>query len=166
MCWHIKAVIRDSGQVLAEAPFVIVTLCLMIFMLLQPVAYLSSKMMLGYATANLARIKTTDMSYGSSNHGALIEALVSDKLMALPRSSLFMVPGSLEVKTDGDPSSNTITVECSIRQKPLPFLRSILSTNDQGEMTLKARTALRGAHFFADMRQAQEDLVVGAGWQE
>lgn len=159
MSWLTK---DDSGQSLVEAPLVIAAMCLMIVILLQPIAYLSAKMMVGYTAAHLARVSATDAEYGGGHHGAMIKGIASDKLAALPQTDLFYVPGSLEIEIGGSPTSDFYRVSVYIKQRPLLGLGALFGADAGGFITIKGTTEVRGAHFMADMGKAQDSLIVGA----
>lgn len=152
----------DNGQSLVEAPIAITAVCFLILLLLQPIAYLSAKMMVGYAAADLARVTATDEQYGDGQHDAMLKAIVHDKLAALPQTQLFYIPGSLEVEIGGGPVSDFYRVSVKIKQKPFPGLAALLGADSEGFITVAGSTEVRGAHFMADMAGAEETLIVGA----
>lgn len=157
---HVAA--DNSGQSLVEAPIVIMAVCLMIPILLQPVAYLSARMMVGYTAAHMARVSATDAEYGGGHHSAMLKAIAHDKLRALPKTDLFYVPGSLRLEIGGSPTSDFYRVSVEIQQRPFPGLGHLLGADEGGLVTVKGSTEVRGAHFMADMSKAQESLIVGA----
>jgi hypothetical protein len=109
----------DSGQALAEAPFVVMVLCALVVVLLQPLALLYTKMVVGQVAADLTRVVacSEDAHAGS----VLLKAYAADKLEGLPKGSAFVVPGTLQVAVSGNARTARVQVTVSVEQEPLPL---------------------------------------------
>ncbi len=129
---------NDRGQALAEAPIVVIVLCCLLLMLFQPIAMLYTKMVLGQTAASLCRTLATD------DEGHDLKAYAQSKLEGLPQGSAFQVPGSLEVRTSGGPSTPEVRVEVSLKQRPLPLMGFLVGTNTQGLITVTGKASCPG----------------------
>ncbi|MCL2333135.1 MAG: hypothetical protein FWC54_06625 [Actinomycetia bacterium] len=142
--------LRDErGQALTEAPVVIVTLCLLILILFQPVVTLYTKMVLGAAAASLCRVVATDTTSSSGEDaaagGRLLQTYAEGKIAGLPRGSAFQVPGSLRLEVSGDAYAAEVHVRLSVSQKTLPLLGLLVGARRDGTVEIAAEARSVGA---------------------
>jgi len=135
----------DSGQALVEAPFVIPIVCILVLMLVQPVATLYTKMVLGQTAAGICRIVATEDTVPSGSRERLIKAYAADKLEGLPSGRIFRVPGTLEVDVQGNAQSDLITVTVSVKQQPLPLMGLLVGAGRAGQLEVSGSASTRGA---------------------
>jgi hypothetical protein len=135
----------ESGQALAELPFVIVLVCLLALLLVQPVVQLYTKTVLGQVAAELTRVVATEGQSLGGSREVLLKAYAADKLEGLPKGSAFCVPGSLRVQTGGSARSKRLEVQVSVRQQPLPLMGLLTGAGVNGSVEVTGRAVAEGA---------------------
>ena len=140
-----RCCLDERGQALAELPLVIVLVCVLALMLIQPLVYLYTKMALGQIAAELTRVVATEEGAPSGSREILLKSYVADKLESLPQGSAFRVPGTLRVTVSGDAHSERIEVQVSVKQKPLPLMGLLTGAGINGDIEVTGRAAGTGA---------------------
>ncbi|MCL2525519.1 MAG: hypothetical protein FWE46_00485 [Coriobacteriia bacterium] len=135
----------DSGQALAELPVVVILVCIVIMMLLQPVATLYTKMALGQVAASVARVVATETADVSGSREIALSAYAQEKLEGLPAGAAFRVPGTTRVHIQGNARSELIEVVVSVRQQPLPLMGLLVGAGMQGDLEVRGRARTKGA---------------------
>ncbi|MCL2679977.1 MAG: hypothetical protein FWF11_00645 [Coriobacteriia bacterium] len=137
---------RDRGQALVELPYVIVIVCVLILLTLQPVVYLYTQMALGQIASGLCRIVATEEAAGSSRD-LLLRSYAADKLEGLPRGKAFWVPGTLRIAVSGDATSEVIEVQVTVKQEPLPLTGLLLGAGINQDLEVTGRAVTTGARY-------------------
>jgi len=135
----------DSGQALVEAPFVIPLVCIVVLMLVQPVAMLYTKMTLGQIAAGICRIVATEDTTPAGSKERLLIAYSADRLEGLPSGRIFRIPGTLKVDVQGNAQSELITVTVSVKQQPLPLMGFLVGAGRTGQVEVSGSASTRGA---------------------
>ncbi|MDR1775464.1 MAG: hypothetical protein LBS17_03280 [Actinomycetes bacterium] len=113
---------NDAGFSLVETPLVVLCVCLLCLILLQPVVTCYTRLCLGQVAGELARIVATDPAGADNDAQTRYKVWAADRLTGLPEGSAFRVAGSLQLQVQGDPGADTVKVTLSLRQKPLPLV--------------------------------------------
>ena len=139
----------DSGQSLAELPYVVLLTCLLVLMLIQPVIFLYTQMALGQVASGVCRIVATEAATPSGSKDRLIRSYAIDKLEGIPKGDAFRIPGSLKIDISGNAKSEHIEVVVSVKQKPLPLMGFLLKagtgTKAGQDIEVSGRASTRGA---------------------
>jgi Tfp pilus assembly protein PilE len=140
-----KALRSERGQALVELPFVVVLVCVLSLVLLQPLVQLYTKMVLGQVAAGLCRVVATQGEEVAGTQQVLLSAYAADKLEGLPKGSAFYQPGSLRVEVSGAAHTERIEVQVSVRQTPLPLIGFLWGGKGRGSTTVTGRASATGA---------------------
>jgi len=156
----------EDGQALAEAPIIIVTLCVLALILFQPIVTLYTKMVLGSAAASLCRVVATDsassgLSGDASASARLLQTYAEGKIAGLPRGSAFQVPGSLRLEVTGDAHSAQVSVRLSLDQKALPLLGLLVGAGRNNTVKISAEAHSVGALVGSDQSATYEYPPLG-----
>jgi hypothetical protein len=135
----------DSGQALAELPYVILLCCVLILLIVQPVVFLYTQMALGQIASGIGRIVATEDTAPSGSKEVLIRAYAADKLEGLPGGKAFRVPGTLRVEVKGSARSERIEVKVSVKQEPLPLMGLLLGAGFSQDLEVCGSAVTRGA---------------------
>lgn len=152
---------QEEGQALVETPIIIGILTCMVFMLIQPCLTLITRVMVGYATASLARVEATSSTATVQNAESVYRQYIQHKLNALPKSDYFYLPSSLDVVTGAGSDASKREIEISVKQQPLPIVGALLAEDD-GCIHIKEKTSVLDSLAFSQPENTQQDLIVGA----
>lgn len=150
----------EEGQALVEAPIVVGILTCMIVMLIQPCLCLTTRAMVGYAAACLARVDATATTSAVENPESIYRTYIEHKLGALPKGSYFYIPSSLSVTSGEIDDGNKRKIEISVKQKPLPLFGALLAESD-GLIHISEKTLVHDSLAFS-LPTEKRELVVGA----
>lgn len=121
--WRIRLRLRGvSGQLTVEAPVLLGVLMLLFVLLLQPVCLLYTRMVMGHAAAETARVLATSADENAARMFAL------RRLEAIPGSSLFHVGerAGWEIRTVRDVEEGYVSVGIVGHAKPLPLFGELV----------------------------------------
>jgi len=133
---------------LVEAPVIIMTICVLVLILFQPVVTLYTKMVLGAAAASLCRVVATEdpgSEGDASSRDRLLQAYTQGKIAGLPQGTAFQIPHSLQMEVTGDAYADQVTVRLSLDQKALPLLGLMVGAGHNGTVEVSAEARSVGA---------------------
>jgi len=136
---------NENGQALAELPWVVLLICVLVLLLMQPVVFLYTQMALGQVAAGICRIVATEDVTPAGSTERLVRAYAIDKLEGLPKGSAFRIPGTLRIEIKGNSRSEHIEVIVSVKQKPLPLMGLLVGAGPDKDVEVSGRAVTRGA---------------------
>jgi hypothetical protein len=151
---------NEYGQALAELPVVVLVLCVLALLLLQPLAMLYTKMALGQVAAELSRVAACAGTATVPADEKALTVWAADKLEGLPKGSAFMMPGSLKVSVSGDAHSTEVKVRVSVRQKPL-VLPAFFGRSSGGTVEVSGHASAPGTLLDVEGEPASAPQVFG-----
>lgn len=161
MMRHCEFLKRDEGQALTEAPFAILLVCLLAFVLLQPALILSTRMAMNYSLAQCARVAITDTS---ENQNDYLLGIAKSKMGVLPKTALFYIPSSLKLEVEGTSASPDLILRMSLKQKPLPVIGRLMQVDSDGTFSVERKVRVAGAMHGVKSSELMKEIKVGEGW--
>ena len=145
LTYALKRARDERGQALVELPFIILLLCVLALLLIQPVVYLYTQMSLGQIASELTRVVATEGQTPAGSGEILLRSYAADKLEGLPQGNAFRVPGTLRVTVSGNARSECIEVQVSVMQRPLPLMGLFVGAGLRGDVEVTGRAMSSGA---------------------
>lgn len=137
--------VGDKGQALVELPYAIVLICMLIILLVQPVIFLYTRMVLGQVAAGVCRIVATEAQTPAGSKEIMMNSYAADKLQSMPNGKAFYVKGSMRIEVKGNAKSEQIEVTVSVKQEPLPLMGLFVNAGLAGDVTVSGTARARGA---------------------
>jgi len=135
----------ERGQALAELPFIVVLVCVLALLLIQPMVQLYTRMALGQIAAELTRVVATEAQDPAGSRETLLKSYAADKLESIPHGNAFRIPGTLKLSVSGNARSERIEVQVSVKQRPLPLMGLLVGAGLRGDVEVTGRAITKGA---------------------
>ena len=131
-----------SGQTLLEAPITLFVVCVITLIVLQLGVWFHGYLMVSTISADLCRMVAADDSIALP----LLTSYANDRMQTLGTGSAWRIPGSLEVAIGGDKRTD-VSVSVSLKQQPLPLIRSISLGFVPSAVAIRATSHAPGTFF-------------------
>ena len=141
---------------MVEAPITISTICIIVLVVMQLGIWFRAYLMVHVTSADLCRIVAVDDAVDRS----LLVSYAYDRMQALGAGSAQCIKGSLAVDVQGT-KRGSLTVTVSLRQTPLPLIRTISGGLVPAAVVISRTSQVRGTYHDVQGEPAQAPYRFG-----